>query len=53
MKIILIAAFILGLMFVIGSQDYKDELQQQSEYCKNVKSGVWPDYQGTFKKECK
>lgn len=53
MKIALILSFIFGLIFVIGSQDYNDELREQSKYCENVKSGVWPDYQGTFKKECK
>ena len=54
MKFSSIALLVFGLVFVFGSQeDYNDEVRQQTSYCENVKSGIWPDFQGTFEKECK
>jgi len=37
---------------IVGNMDYKDEVRQQIAYCENVKAGVWPDYDRTYKTEC-
>jgi len=37
---------------IVGNMDYKDEVRQQIAYCENVKVGVWPDYDRTYKTEC-
>jgi len=44
-------AFIL-LMGVVGQMDYEDEQAQAALYCDNVRTGVWPDFEGTYKKYC-
>lgn len=41
---------LLLLMGVVGRMDYEDEQAQAALYCHNVKIGVWPDYEGTYKK---
>lgn len=46
---LLIAVFI-GL---IGRMDYQDEILEASRYCANVREGTWPDYRGTYEKECR
>lgn len=38
---------VLALLFAfgfVGSLDYKDEQDQQSLFCDNVKKGIWPNY---------
>lgn len=37
----------------VNTMSFQDEVQQQSEYCQNVRDGIWPDYQQTFESECK
>jgi len=44
-------AFIL-LMVVVGQMDYEDEQAQAALYCDNVRTGVWPDFKGTYEKHC-
>ncbi len=36
----------------VGAMDAEDAEVQQALYCDNVKSGVWPDYEGTYVSEC-
>lgn len=48
--LIIVAIIVLGF---VGRVDYQDEIKRQQTYCKNVKLGVWPDYQKTYEKECK
>lgn len=43
-------AIALGAALMIG-QPSEPELELQG-YCANVKAGVWPDYEGTYKIEC-
>jgi len=43
---------IVAAFGIVGGMDYKDEQAQQALYCDNVKSGVWPDYKGTYVSEC-
>lgn len=50
------AGTLLALLFLLamaGGSDYDDELKQQQEYCKNVSSGIWPDYKGIASEVCK
>lgn len=50
-----IAAAALAMLAAFGfagQMDYEDALAQQALYCDNVKSGVWPDYEGTYVSEC-
>lgn len=30
-------------------QDYKAELEDRRIYCENVRDGIWPDYNDSFK----
>lgn len=32
--------------------DYEDELLELDMYCQNVHTGVWPDYEGSYKEQC-
>ena len=43
---------LLLLMGVVGRMDYEDEQAQAALYCDNVRTSVWPDYEGTYKKFC-
>ena len=45
-------AFVL-LLGIVGHFDAEEEERQAEEYCHNVKSGIWPDYEGTYKEFCK
>jgi hypothetical protein len=49
---VLAAVFFIAAILLIGTMDYQDELLEQKRYCKNVRDNVWPDYLGTFKREC-
>ena len=53
-KITAIAAVlaIAAAFGIVGGMDYEDEKAQQALYCDNVKSGLWPDYEGTYVSEC-
>ena len=53
-KLTTIAAFLafFAAFGLVGAMDYEDAEAQQALYCDNVKSGVWPDYEGTYVSEC-
>jgi hypothetical protein len=47
----------IGLAFgllcgFVGRMDYEDAKAEEALYCSNVKNGVWPDYEGTYKNFC-
>ena len=51
---------LLSLMAVVGSYDYQDAVEQQSQYCEMVREWKasngergWPDYNRNFKEVCK
>ncbi len=44
---------ILALFGLVGQMDYDDAVDQQAHYCAMVKAGDWPDYQGTYRRECR
>ena len=48
----IIAALVL-LFGLVGRMDYEDQLAEQANYCEMVKAGFWPDYQGTYRRECR
>lgn len=48
----LIALAVIVAVGIVGNMDFQDEVRQQLSYCENVKAGVWPDYDGTYKTEC-
>lgn len=47
-----ILVVIVLLVGIVGKMDYEDELLELDMYCQNVHAGVWPDYEGTYAKEC-
>lgn len=47
---VVVLAFLIG---IIGRMDYQDEILEASRYCANVHEGTWPDYRGTYEKECR
>lgn len=51
-QVALLVAGIVAALGVVGNMDFKDEVREQIAYCENVKAGVWPDYNGTYKAEC-
>ena len=51
-KTVLIGIAIGLALGVVGSMDYEDAKAEEALYCNNVKSGIWPDYEGTYAKVC-
>ena len=53
MKMIAAIATALVLLFgLAGHMDYEDQQAEQAHYCEMVKAGHWPDYSGTYWREC-
>lgn len=48
----LLLAFAIAALGLAGRADYEDARLQAEEYCDNVRSGVWPDYEGTYEEHC-
>ncbi len=48
----ILAALVL-LFGLAGHMDYEDQQAEQERYCEMVKAGFWPDYQGTYRRECR
>lgn len=51
-RTILIVAFFLLAVGIAGTFDHENELIELDIYCQNVHTGVWPDYEGSYKDEC-
>ena len=49
---VLIAVAVVALFGIVGHFDYEDAKREEISYCENVKSGQWPDYEGTYAKVC-
>jgi len=43
-KIITVIIFVVGAFLFLGTQDYKEQQQQENQYKYMVCSGYWPDY---------
>ena len=48
-----IAAALVLLFGLAGRMDYEDQQAEQERYCEMVKAGFWPDFQGTYRRECR
>ena len=48
-----IAAALVLLLGLAGHMDYEDQQAQVALYCDMVKAGHWPDYQWTYRSECR
>ena len=53
MKTTVVLLALLGLFGLAGAMDYEDQQAQAALYCDMVKAGHWPDYQGTYRSECR
>ncbi len=53
MKMIAVLLSLLGLFGLAGAMDYEDQQAEQAHYCDMVKAGYWPDFQGTYRSECR
>lgn len=50
-----IAALLVALVLllgIVGHFDYEDQQADQAQYCEMVKAKLWPDFRGTYRKEC-
>lgn len=52
MKTTVVLLALLGLFGLAGRMDYEDQQADQAHYCEMVKAGYWPDFQGTYRREC-
>lgn len=48
----MLALMLVVLFGVVGQADYENAQDDAAQYCENVKSGLWPDF-NNFKKYCK
>ena len=53
MKTTVVLLALLGLFGLTGAMDYEDQQAEQAHYCDMVKAGYWPDFQGTYRSECR
>ena len=53
MKTTVVLLALLGLFGLAGAMDYEDQQAEQERYCEMVKAGYWPDFQGTYRRECR
>ena len=49
---VFVALTLFAAFGIVGGMDYEDAKQEEISYCENVKSGQWPDYEGTYAKVC-
>jgi len=52
-RIAVIAAALVLLLGLAGRMDYEYQQADQAHYCEMVKAGYWPDFQGTYRHECR
>lgn len=52
MKTTVVLLALLGLFGLAGTMDYEDQQAEQERYCEMVKSGYWPNFNGTYRDEC-
>lgn len=53
MKTTVVLLALLGLFGLAGAMDYEDQQAEQERYCEMVREGLWPDYRGTYRAECR
>lgn len=47
------AIVLLMLYALVSFMDWEDTQADQAHYCEMVKAGHWPDYQGTYRTQCR
>ena len=52
-RIAAILAALVLLFGLAGHMDYEDQQAEQAHYCEMVKAGYWPDFNGTYRDECR
>lgn len=52
MKTFISSVLIALAYLVFGAMDYADELRERDYYCEMVAAGAWPDYRGSYGREC-
>ena len=53
MKTTVVLLALLGLFGLAGAMDYEDAKAEEANYCEMVKAGLWPDFRGTYRRECR
>lgn len=53
MKTVAVLLALLALFGLVGAMDYEDQQAEQENYCEMVREGLWPDYRGTYRAECR
>lgn len=43
---------LLAVLGMVGKMDADSAQIDADHYCEMVKAGHWPDYQGTYRREC-
>ena len=51
-RVILVAVLLAALVLLAGALSYRDAKQAESQYCADVQSGLYPDYQGNYDEIC-
>lgn len=41
-----------AILGIVGRIDFDEQNAQVKIYCKNVESGLWPDYKNTYERDC-
>lgn len=49
----LAALFVVLALGIVGRMDADSAQADVNHYCEMVKAGHWPDYQGTYRSECR
>lgn len=52
MKTTSLILILIALLGIVGEMDATDAQLDADHYCEMVKAGHWPDYQGTYRREC-
>lgn len=49
----LVALLVVLALGIVGRMDADDAQLEADHYCEMVKAGHWPDYQGTYRTQCR
>lgn len=53
LKTVAALVVVLVLLGIVGAMDAEDAQLDADNYCEMVKAGYWPDYQGTYRTQCR
>ena len=49
---ILAIIIVMAIWATASTMDYGDGVQAEAEYCRHVRDGLWPDFQGIYEEVC-